>query len=51
MQGKKPTYEQRKFLTSKGLDTYSWLIQKDCTKWMQLINRITNEVIKVDKSK
>lgn len=49
MQGKKPTYEQRKFLSSKGLDTYMWLVQKDSTKWMQLINKETNEVIKVDK--
>ena len=49
MQGKKPTYEQRKFLQSKGLDTYKWLVQKDSTEWMQLINKETNEVIKVDK--
>lgn len=49
MQGKKPTYEQRKFLSSKGLDTYVWLVQKESTEWMQLINKETNEVIRVDK--
>lgn len=44
MQGKKPTYEERKILMKKGIDTYAWLVQKHTNREMQLVNRETREV-------
>lgn len=43
MQGKKPTYEERKILDEFGIDTYTWLVQKHTDWEMQLINKVTRE--------
>lgn len=50
MQGKKPTFEQRKLLTKHKLDTYKWLVQKDSPDKIQLINKDTGEIITIKKS-
>ena len=39
MMAKKPTYNQKKFLRSKKLDPYNWLVQKDTTEFMQIVHR------------
>lgn len=39
MKGKKPTYNQKKYLKSKGLDSHNWLVQKDTPDFMQIVNR------------
>lgn len=43
MKGKKPTREQRKFLSSIGYDTVVWLVQKDTPTMMQLVHKDTGE--------
>lgn len=43
MRGKKPTYNQKKFLRSKGLDPYNWLVQKDTQEFMQIKNRYSEK--------
>lgn len=37
--GKKPTYEQRKLIQRSGLDTYDWLVVKDTSTELVLVNR------------
>lgn len=48
MQGKKPTYEERKILEKNDLDTYEWLVQKHSTEFLQLVNKESGEVIRVE---
>ena len=43
MKGKKPTYNQKKFLRSKGLDPYNWLVQKNTLEYMQVVNRYSGK--------
>ena len=47
--GRKPTYEERKFIEKAGLDTYKWLVQKNVLESMQLINRETGEIRTISK--
>ena len=47
MKGKKPTYEERKLITKAGLDTYEWLVQKDTSTIIQLVNRNNDKEIAV----
>lgn len=49
MKGKKPTYEERKLIAANGLDTYVWLVQKNCPEFMQVVNKETGEVKKIVK--
>jgi len=49
MKGKKPTYTERKILSSKGMDTYEWLVQKSTPKYLQVVNRNTNEERVIEK--
>lgn len=42
MKGKKPTYNQRKFLYSKHLDPANWLVQKDTPDFMQIVHRYSD---------
>lgn len=49
MQGKKPTYEQRKFLERNDLDTYEWLVQKDTPNFMQLVSKESGKTITIEK--
>ena len=46
---KKPTYEERKLIANEGLDTYVWLVQKNCPEFMQIVNKETGEVKKIVK--
>lgn len=39
MRGKKPTYNQKKFLRKNRLDPFNWLVQKDTPDYMQIVNR------------
>ena len=48
MQGKKPTYEERKILEKNDLDTYEWLVQKHSTEFLKLVNKESGEVIRVE---
>lgn len=43
MKGKKPTYDERKFLIKNNLDTNAWLVQKSTPSFMQIIHRETKE--------
>lgn len=47
MKGKKPTYEERKLIAKAGLDTYEWLVQKDTSSIIQLVNRNDDQEIAV----
>ena len=47
MKGKKPTYEERKLIERAGLDTYEWLVQKDTSSIIQLVNRDDDKSIAV----
>lgn len=49
MKGKKASYGQRKVLSKLGIDTYKWLVQKDCPEFMQLVHKDTGEVKRIDK--
>lgn len=49
MQGKKPSYEERKILQAEGLDTYVWLVQKNSPKFIQIVNKETGEIKKLEK--
>lgn len=40
--GKRPTREQRKFITSKGINAENWLVAKDTPSEMVLVHRHTN---------
>lgn len=43
MQGKKPTYQERKILEANGYDPMEWLIQKNAVDFIQIVNRETKE--------
>ena len=47
--GKKPTVEQRKLLTKKALNWADWLIVKDLTYTMMIVNGNTGETKVVEK--
>ena len=47
MKGKKPTYEERKLIAKAGLDTYEWLVQKNTSTIIQLVNRNNEKEIAV----
>lgn len=49
MNGRKATYEERKWLEKKGINTREWLIQKNTPTFMQLVNRTSGEEITVAK--
>lgn len=49
MKGKKPTYNQKKFLRQNRLDPYNWLVQKDTTEFMQVVNRYSDKVRVIKK--
>lgn len=38
MKGRKPTREERKVINKAGLDTYSWLVQKNTLTEMYVIH-------------
>lgn len=44
--GKKPTYEQRKMIQSWGLDSGDWLVVKDTSTEMVLVNRYSDQTTK-----
>jgi len=48
--GRKPTREERKYIEGAGLDTWVWLVQKNTTDFMQVINKETNEEFTIDNS-
>ena len=49
MQSKKPTREQRKVIKKLGLDTYVWMVQKDSSEFLQIVNKDTGEVKQIMK--
>lgn len=49
MKGKKATFEQRKILKQYNLDTYKWLVQKDASDFMQVVNKETREERRLEK--
>ena len=49
MNGKKPTYAERKILERNGLNALEWLVQKNSPTFMQLVNRESGEVRKIEK--
>lgn len=49
MKGKNPTRAQRNYITSRGLDSRQWLVQKDTQDMMQVVDRVSGEVRKLDK--
>ena len=50
MQGKKPTYQQRKLLEKAGLDPRDYLIQKIKADTLQVIHRSTGEVKEISNT-
>lgn len=48
MKGRKATREERKIISAAGLDTYAWLVQKHTVDFMQLINKNTGEVRRIE---
>lgn len=49
IRGTKPTYEERKILSFYGLDTYSWLVQKNTSTDIQIIHKTTGEIKTIKK--
>lgn len=49
MQGKKPTYNQRKFLKAARLNPANWLVQKDTPDFMQIIHKYSDNVRVIKK--
>lgn len=47
--GKKPTREQRKFITGKGLSAENWLVAKDTPTEMVLVHRYTTATRTIHK--
>ena len=41
--GKKPTYEQRKIIQRWKLNTYDWLVVKDTSTELVLVNRYSDK--------
>lgn len=44
--GKKPTYEQRKLMAEWGLNTHDWLVIKDTSTEMVVVNRYSDQAIR-----
>lgn len=49
IRGRKPTYEERKFLVANGYDTYVWLVTKNTPTFIELVHRDTGEVQTIEK--
>ena len=49
MNGKKPTFNERKILERDGYDTRKWLVQKNTSEFLQIVNKDTKEEVKVYK--
>lgn len=49
IRGRKPTYEERKILTTNGFDTYAWLVTKNTPTFIELMHRTTGEIKTIDK--
>ena len=49
MKGKKPTYNQRKFIQAHRLNASNWLVQKDTPEIMQLVYRHDDKKIRIIK--
>lgn len=45
--GKKPTREQRKYISSKGLNTENWLVTKDTPTEMHLVHRLSDKTTRI----
>ena len=45
--GKKPTVRQRKFIQSKGLNAENWLVVKDTSEEMTIVNRYSDSTTRV----
>lgn len=45
--GKTPTREQRKLITSKGLDPAVWLVVKNTTDKLELVHRLSEKTRRV----
>ena len=45
--GKKPTYEQRKLLQRWKLDSHDWLVIKDTSTELVLVNRYSDKTTRV----
>lgn len=50
MKGRKPTREERKYISKAGFDTYKWLVQKNTLTTMYIINRDDNTETTIDKT-
>lgn len=48
IRGRKPTREERKILTLNGYDTYIWLVVKSTSTFLELMNRETGKIAKID---
>lgn len=44
--GKKPTYEQRKIIQRWKLDAHEWLVVKDTSTELVLVNRYSDKTIR-----
>lgn len=47
--GRKPTYVERTIIASEKLDTYSWLVLKSTSTFLEIAHRETGEVKSIDK--
>lgn len=50
VRGRKPTYEERKIIEKAKYDTYSWLVTKNTSTFLELVHRETGEVKVLNKS-
>lgn len=49
IRGRKPTRAERKILESNGFDTYTWLILKNTSTTIELMNSKTGEIETIEK--
>lgn len=49
MKGKKPTYNQRKYLEEANKDTYSYLVTRDTSEEIVFVHRETQEKVIIKK--
>lgn len=47
--GKKPTLKQKELIESKKLDSEHWLVVKDTTKILEIVNRSSGKTRTFDK--
>ena len=47
--GVKPTYEQRKLMEHRGVNTYDWLVIKDTPTEMVLVNKHSDQTKTIPK--